>query len=66
MALATNGNKPVPMISQPRELTPEAILHYIDQHYAKPLTPHDVASELHYSLGHLTHLARRTRLRPRQ
>lgn len=47
------------MISQPRELMPERILHYIDQHYTEPLTPRDVASALHYSLCHLTHVTQR-------
>lgn len=42
------------------DLTPERILHYIEAHYEKPITPRDVAAALHYSLCHLTHVTRRT------
>lgn len=41
------------------ELTPEAILDYIDQHYAEPISPRDVAAAMHYSLCHVTHVSRR-------
>lgn len=54
------GNKRVPMVTQPRDLTPDRILQYVDQHFNEPITPQDVAKAMHYSLCHLTHIARRT------
>jgi AraC-like DNA-binding protein len=48
------------MILQHPELAPETIVRFIEQHYREPLTPRDVAAELHYSLCHVTHVARRT------
>lgn len=48
------------MVMQVRYLTPEPILRYIDQHFAQPITPRDVAAAMHYSLCHLTHVARKT------
>src|SRR5690348_13108316 len=48
------------MASQPQELTPERISQYIDQHFSERITPRDVADAMHYSLCHLTHLARKT------
>lgn len=48
------------MMTKEREMTPERILRYIDEHYNEPIAPRDVAAALHYSPGHLTHVARRT------
>jgi AraC-like DNA-binding protein len=47
------------MVPQHIELTPEAILDYIEQHYAEPIGPRDVAEAMHYSLCHVTHVSRR-------
>lgn len=47
------------MVSQSRELTPDRILQYVNQHFNEPITPRDVAAAMHYSLCHLTHLARK-------
>jgi AraC-like DNA-binding protein len=47
------------MDAHPRELTPERIVQYIDQHFREPITPRDVADAMHYSLCHLTHFARK-------
>lgn len=48
------------MVSQQHELTPERLLQFIDEHFREPITPRAVATSLHYSLCHLTHLARKT------
>lgn len=48
------------MARQRGDLTPERILHYIDAHYEKPITPRDVAAALNYSLCHLTHVTQKT------
>lgn len=48
------------MAPQLLELTPQRIQHYIDQHFAEPITPRDVAAGMHYSLCHLTRVARKT------
>ncbi len=55
-----DGNKRVPMLTHSTELTPDRILDFIDRHFTKPITPRDVASAMHYSLCHLTHVARKT------
>lgn len=48
------------MPMQRGDLTPQRIQHYIEAHYANPITPRDVAAALNYSLCHLTHVTRRT------
>jgi AraC-like DNA-binding protein len=47
------------MVAQHIELTPQAILDYVDRHFAEPISPRDVAAAMHYSLCHVTHVARR-------
>ena len=47
------------MLQYEGELTPERILDYIDTHFAQPIAPRDVAAAMHYSLCHLTHVARK-------
>lgn len=48
------------MAAQTHDSTPDRIRHYVDQHFAEPITPRDVAAAMHYSLCHLTHVARKT------
>lgn len=47
------------MTPHPPDLTSDRILDYIDQHFAEAISPCHVAGALHYSLCHLTHVARR-------
>jgi|GEM_PF-5097758 len=42
------------------DFTTQRVVSYIDTHFDEPITPRDVAAEMHYSLGHLTHLTRKT------
>lgn len=48
------------MLQYDGELTPERIVDYIDHHFAQPIAPRDVAAAMHYSLCHLTHVARKS------
>lgn len=47
------------MTPHPCDLTSDRILDYIDQHFAEAISPRHVAGALHYSLCHLTHVARK-------
>jgi len=47
------------MMPHPCDLTSDRILDYIDQHFAEAISPRHVACALHYSLCHLTHVARK-------
>lgn len=47
------------MMPHPCDLTPDRILNYIDEHFAETISPRHVAGALHYSLCHLTHVARK-------
>jgi AraC-like DNA-binding protein len=42
------------------DLTATRVLTYIDSHFDEPITPRTVAEAIHYSLGHLTHVTRKT------
>ena len=48
------------MVAPTCELTPERILAFVDRHFCEPIAPRDVASALHYSLCHVTHVARKS------